>query len=150
MSKLQDILAQTDRRALVDDVVTLIDEEVDSKGGFGGVALKTGYKAVKRLRGGRMIEEAADALLDDFTRALSPLYDDYLDAEGYDTFEAYLDDHPREATDALLSITDDKAEGAENQILRKTYGKLRGSAEGHVEDALPAVGRLIDKHAPAG
>ena len=150
MTTLQTILADADRRELVDDVVSIIDEEVASKGGFGGVALKTGYKAVKRLKNGRMIEEAADALLDDFTRALSPLYDDYLDAEGYASFEAYIDDHHREATDALLSITDDKAEQADNQILRKTYDKLRGSAEGHVEDALPAVGRLIDKHAPAG
>lgn len=149
MSKLQDILADADRRELVDDVVSIIDDEVASKGGFGGVALKTGYKAVKRLRNGRMIEDAADALLDDFTRALAPLYDDYLESDGYSSFEGYIDEHDGRATDALLSITDDKAEEADNQILRKTYSKLRGSAEGHVKDALPAVGRLIDKHAPA-
>lgn len=148
MSTLEERLDSVDRDKLVDDIVALIDSEVSSKGGFSGVALKTGYKAVKRLRGGRMIHDAADILLDDFSRALSPLYDSYLEDDSYATFEDYLADHRKKASNALLSITDDKADEADSKLVRKTYHKLRGQAEGHVEEALPGVGRLIDKHAP--
>jgi hypothetical protein len=148
MAELQDRLDEIDRDKLVDDVVELIDEEVHDKGGLTGMALKGGYNAVKRLEGGRMIHEAVDGLLDDFSEALSPLYDDYLDDASYETFEDYLADHEQEGADALLSITDEKAEETDQNFLAETYDKLRGQAEGHVTDALPRVGRLIDKHAP--
>lgn len=148
MSKLQDRLDEIDRDELVDDVVELIDEEVASKGGITGMALKGGYNAVKQLEDGRMIHEAADGLLDEFTEALGPMYDDYLDDESYDGFEEYLADHQSEGTDALLSVTDQKAEETDHDFLAKTYNKLRGQAEGHVKEALPGVGQLIDRHAP--
>jgi len=148
MPELQDRLDEIDREELVDDVVQLIDEEVQEKGGLTGMALKGGYNAVKRLKDGRMIHDAADGLLDDFSAALSPLYDDYLGDESYETFESYLGDHQQEGADALLSITDERAEETDQNFLAETYQKLRGQAEGHVTDALPRVGRLIDKHAP--
>lgn len=148
MAELTERLDEMDRDVLVDDVVTLIDEEVASKGGLTGMALKGGYNAVKRLKDGRMIEEAVDGLLDDFTVALSPMYEDYLEDESYSNFEDYLADHQQEGADALLSITDDRAETTDHNFLRKTYEKLRGQAEEHVYEALPRVGRLVDEHAP--
>lgn len=148
MGTLKARLDTADRDRVVADVVTLIDNEVKSKSGLSGMALKGGYKVVKKLKGGRMISDAADNLLDPFAEALDPLYQDYLESDSFDTFERYLSSHPTEATNALLSITDGKAERADNKVLKKTYKKLRGQAEGHVTDALPATGRLIDKYAP--
>lgn len=148
MAILKERLDEVDREIIVADVVQLIDEEVESKSGFTGMALKTGYNAVKKLRNGRMIEDAADELLDDFSRALSPMYEEYLESDHPETFEEYLANHEDRATQALLSITDDRAEEADNAFLSKTYNKLRGQAEKHVTQALPRVGRLIDKHAP--
>lgn len=147
MSTLEEKFEEANRDAIVQDVVDLIDEEVHSKSGLTGMALKGGYKAVRRLKDG-IIEEAADALLDDFTQALAPMYEDYLDSHE-STFEAYLDSHRSEACEALLSITDEKAEEADNQSLRKIYNKLRGQAERQVKEALPGVGAIVDKHAPA-
>ncbi|MFB6373880.1 MAG: hypothetical protein ABEN55_12400 [Bradymonadaceae bacterium] len=150
MAQLQETLDQVDRDVIVRDVVELIDEEVNSKGGLTGMALKGGYNAVKQMRDGRMIRKAVDDMLDEFTQALEPLYEDFMADDTSGTFEDYLDTHQDRATQALLGITDRRAENADNQFLAKTYNKLRGQAEGHVTDALPRVGRLIDKHAGEG
>lgn len=147
MSTLVSKLAEVDRQLVIEDTVLLIDEEVARKSGIMGMALKGGYKVVKKLKGGRMIPFAVGKLLNDFTDALSPLYDQYLesDVEGFDVF---LSDHHDESSDALLAITDDKAKKADNRVIAKTYSKLRKSAKGHVVDALPGVGRMIEKHCP--
>jgi hypothetical protein len=148
MGELKSRLDQVDRDIVIDDTVSLIDNEVKSKSGLSGMALKGGYKVVKRLKGGRMIEEAVDGLLDEFTEALDPLYEDFLEQDSPRTFEKYLSRHKADATDALLGITDSRAKRADNKVLKKTYNKLRGQAEKHVKQALPGVGRLIDEHAP--
>jgi hypothetical protein len=145
MGALQDELDKIERDVLVDDVVHLIDQEVQDKGGLTGAALKAGYRAVKKMKSGRMVEDAVDGLLDEFTAALDPLYESYLEDDA-DDFETYLDNHQQEATDALLSITDDRAEQTDQKFLRKTYNKLRGQAEQHVTQALPRVGALVDRH----
>lgn len=148
MADLKARLAETDRDIVIRDSVHLIDDEVARKSGVTGLALKGGYKVVKKLRGGRMIEDAVDYLIDDFTDALDPMYQEYLESAEYHTFEGYLNTRASTAADALLGITDAKAERAENKILIKTYQKLRGQAEKHVVEALPGLGRLIDEHAP--
>ncbi len=148
MSYLKERLAEADRKTVIADTVKLIDEEVASKGGLSGVALKGGYKVVKKLKNGRMIDKAVDMLLDDFTDALSPLHDSYREQDAKTTFSSYLQSNDRAASDALLSITDEKAKRAESKVVASTYKKLRGQAEKHVKDALPGVGRLIERHVP--
>lgn len=147
MTTLTERLETTDRQQVIDDTAQLIDDEVASKSGLSGMALKGGYRVVKKLKP-NMIEEAVDHLLDDFSEALDPLYQDFLDDDGIDTFESYLQDHDARAADDLLSITDERAEQTDHKVLAKTYHKLRGQAEKHVRQALPGVGRLIDRHAP--
>ena len=148
MSYLQDKLAIIDRKIVVQDTVTLIDDEVQSKSGLSGMAIKGGYAAVKKLKGGRMIDKAVEILLDDFTGALSPLYDSYRAQEQHKRFADYLKLHETTATQALLQITDDRIQQAENRLIISTYKKLRSQAEKHVSDALPGVGRMIDRHVP--
>ena len=148
MSHLQEKLAAIDRARVVSDTVALIDHEVQRKSGLTGMAIKGGYAAVKKLKQGRMIEKAVDILLDDFTLALSPLHDRFREQEALKTFEAYLNAHPGEACDALLKITDTRIQQAETKLIIQTYQKLRSQAEKHVQEALPGVGRLIDRHVP--
>lgn len=147
MADLTEILADVDRDVVIKDTVSLIDAEVASKSGVTGLALKGGYKVVKKLKNGRMISFAVDKLLDDFTKALDPVYSDYVESND-DKFETYIRGCSDETADALLAITDERAERAESRVIQKTYDKLRGTAKNHVVDALPGVGRLIDKHAP--
>lgn len=148
MGELQSRLHAAKREDVVDDVVALIDAEVQSKSGLSGVALKGGYSVVKRLKGGRMIHRAADGLLDPFAEALDPLYSRFLVDPDVSTFAAYLEPRRDEATQALLGITDARVQEADKKVVIKTYGKLRGQAEKHVNEAIPGVGRLIDKYAP--
>ncbi len=147
MTTLTERLEEVDRQVVIDDTARLIDSEVQSKSGLSGMALKGGYAAVKRLKP-NMINEAIDNLLDDFTQALDPLYQEFLEDDGVDDFESYLDAHDAQAADDLLGITDRRAEKSDQKTLKKAYSKLRGQAETHVREALPGVGQLIDKHAP--
>ncbi|TXD32337.1 hypothetical protein FRC96_17905 [Lujinxingia vulgaris] len=147
MPTLTEKLAQVDRQKVIKDAARLIEDEVASKSGLSGMAIKGGYKVVKKIKPA-MIEESIDHLLDSFTGALDPLYQDYVENAAVSTFEAYIQKHDDRAANDLLSITDAKAERSDNKILKSTYGKLRGQAEKHVKDALPGVGRLIDRYAP--
>jgi hypothetical protein len=147
MTTLTERLDTVDRQIVIDDTATLIDNEVANKSGLSGMAIKGGYKVVKKLKP-NMIEEAVDTLLDDFSKALDPLYQEYVADDDATTFEAYLVAHDTQAANDLLGITDRRAEKTDHKVLKKTYGRLRGQAEKHVREALPGVGRLIDRHAP--
>ena len=146
-TSLTERLQEMDRPALIKEAADLINEEVARKSGLSGMALKGGYKVVKKLKPG-MIEDAVDHLLDEFTDALDPLYQDYQEQDEVSSFEGYIKKHDRQAANDLLSITDSRAENSDNRVLKSTYSKLRGQAEKHVVEALPGVGRMIDKHAP--
>jgi len=148
MSELRSRLEKVERASVINDCVRLIDDEVGSKGGLSGMALKGGYMVVKKLKDGRMINLAVDKLLDEFADAMSPVYEKFLAEKGATKFETYVIKHGTSASNALLGITDAKAARAESKVIKSTYDKLRSSAEKHVMDALPGVGRMIDKHAP--
>ena len=60
---------------------------------------------------------------------------------------AHLNSNKSRAADALLSVTDAKSKNAKSALVRSTYEKLRGSAKKHVEDAVPRLGKLLEKHA---
>lgn len=147
MTTLTERLETVDRQKVIDDTAQLIDDEVAAKSGLSGMAIKGGYRVVKKVKP-NMIESAVDNLLDDFSEALDPLYQDYLEDDDVETFEVYLQDHDDRAANDLLSITDERAKESDHRLLKKTYQKLRGQAEKHVRQALPGVGRLIDEHAP--
>lgn len=146
MKSLKEALKEADRARVIEDVVALIDSEVRSKSGLTGVALKGGYKVVKKLKGGRMIHLAADALLDAFTDAIEPIHQEFRDGASGGTFEVFLAKNESRASNALLGITDKRAEKSDHKVLRKTYGKLRPQADKHVRAALPGVGRLADRY----
>ncbi|ANN21448.1 hypothetical protein SD37_41685 [Amycolatopsis orientalis] len=145
---LKEILLDSSRRpAVVSDFEGLVDAEVSDKGGVSGAVVKTGFAAVKKIKPG-IIPSAVDALLDDFTNALEPFYGDYK-AKGGNDFGAYLAGRGDEAADALLSVTDARAEKSSRDSIKKVYGKLRPNGKKNVEEALPRLGQLIDKHAAA-
>jgi hypothetical protein len=145
MTTLRDLLTTTDKRnAVIQDALAVLDSEVDSKGGFSGIAIKGAYKVVKGVSPS-FIREAVDGLLDPFLGALDPLYQEATQ-KGVSPRDHLVANKSRTA-DALLSITDGKAARAKNQAVKKMYEKLRGMAKEHVEAAVPRLGDLIVKHA---
>ncbi len=132
----------TKKAAVVRDGVALIESEVGGKRGLRGMALKAGYKTVKKLAPG-IIVKMLSALLPDFAPAVDPFY---AKAAASGHVEAYFRTHSRAIAEALLAVTDDKAKRAQNRVMLKVYRSLRSHAVGHVEAAMPGLARLVHAH----
>jgi len=144
MSTLTEILLVPGTRPkVVADCARLVDEEVDSKGGLSGLAIKGAYMVVKAVKPG-FIAEAIDHMIDDFVRRLEPFH-----AEAQQKNEPvgpFLNARAGQVSDALLAISDERAARAKNPTVKKAYEKLRPSAKKNVEAAVPRVGRLLAKY----
>jgi hypothetical protein len=144
MATLVELLgAPAKRGAIIDDALHVLDSEVDSKGGLGGLAIKGAYKIVKGVSPD-FLRSVVDHLLDDFLKALDPIYQEAMQ-RGLDARQHLISDPPRVA-DLLLGITDARAARAKNQLVKKTYEKLREGAKKHVEAAVPRLGELFGRH----
>jgi len=65
------LLVPGNRPKVIGDCVQLITEEVDSKGGLTGIAVKATFAVVKAVKPG-FINEAVDHMLNDFVGRLDP------------------------------------------------------------------------------
>ncbi len=143
MSTLKDILSRPGTRPqVIRDCEQIIDEEVASKG-LAGIPIKAAYAVVKAIKPG-FIAEVVDGLLDDFADRLDPLYQ-AAKAKG-EPIPAYFGARSGEAAEALLGITDQRAQRSKNQIVRTAYEKMRPAAKKHTEAAIPRVAKMIAKH----
>ncbi|GAA4486425.1 hypothetical protein GCM10023094_42750 [Rhodococcus olei] len=131
--------------AVVADVQELIDAEVSDKSGASGLALKTGYGAVKKV-GPSIVPDAVEGLLPNFITRLEPFWQDFGTAGGTG-FGDFLTARSDEVADALLGVTDEKIEGTSKTAVKKVYSTLRPSAKKNVVEALPRLGALVEKHA---
>jgi hypothetical protein len=138
-------LLDPDRRdTVVADLQTLVDQEVGDKGGLSGGVVKTGYAAVKKVKPG-IIRSAIDKMLDDFVDALEPHWAAY--TAGPPTgFGAFLAARPEPVSQALLAVTDRRAERASSTV-GSVYNRLRPKGQANVVDALPRLGDLVERHA---
>ena len=132
------------RRDVVKACVDLVESEVANKSGLSGMAIKAGYKVVKALKPG-MIPGAVDTLLPEFAAAMQPLYEKASEGETDPkaAFPEYLNTHADETADALLEVTDAKADRAKNKTVKKTYDRLRGSARENVRAAVPGLAKAL-------
>jgi len=143
-SLLSQLSSPPKRTALVQDAAQTLEAEVSDKGGISGLAIKAAFAVVKNLRPG-ILGQLVDKLLDDFLVALDPFYQKAL-LQGRKP-GAYVTEEASAVAAALLGITDQKARRASSEVLRKTYEKLRPSAQKQVEAAAPRLGQLLDRHA---
>lgn len=132
------------KTTVVDDCCKLIDEEVADKSGISGLAIKAGYGAVKGIKPG-FVRHVVEDLLPEFAKALEPIHAEGA-AQGKPASSHFVANAGRVA-DALLGITDGKAKNAKSGVVKGTYEKLRPTAKKHVEQAVPRLGKLIEKHA---
>lgn len=140
---LSDVLKDDAKKnAVVNDCCTLLDEEVASKGGLSGLAVKAGYSAVKGIKPG-FVKHTVEVLLPEFSERLDPLW-----AEGVKSGNAasYLTSNKSKVADALLTVTDARAARSNKGLVKSTYEKLRPSAKKNVEEAVPRLARLLEKH----
>ncbi len=146
MQSLQTILNENGtRQAVIDDSVTLVQEEVKRKKGVSGFAIKNGYKIVSKLKGGYMTHIMVDKMLDQFVGSLDPFYAQY-QATGNGSFATFLSAREDEVAEALLSATDQRRQAESNKMLTGAYDKLRPMAKRNVKEAVPGIGRMIENH----
>jgi hypothetical protein len=144
MSTLQDILSRPGTRPqVIRDCEQIVEEEVASKGGLSGLPIKAAYAVVKAIKPG-FIPEVIDGLLDDFATRLDPLYQ--AAKAKNEPIPGYFNARAGEAAEALLGITDQRAQRAKNQVVRTAYEKMRPTAKKHTEAAIPRVAKMIAKH----
>jgi hypothetical protein len=124
----------------------VLDLEVADKGGIAGLAIKAAYKVVQGISPG-FVRQVVDHLLNEFLDALDPVYQEAV-AKGEPPGK-YLRSNSGRVADALLAVTDKRAENAQRAVIKKTYEKLRPSAKRHVEDAAPRLAEMLERHAPA-
>jgi hypothetical protein len=142
-SLVEALTDDTNKPRIIKDCCELIDAEVKDKGGISGLAIKAGYGAVKGIKPG-FVEHAVEDLLPEFAKALDPIYAD-AKAQNKNVSDFFSANSERVA-DALLGITDAKAQRAKSGVAKGAYEKLRGSAKKNVEQAVPRLGKLIEKY----
>jgi hypothetical protein len=144
MPTLSEVLtAESNKGRVIDDCCALIDAEVKDKGGISGAVIKAAYRAVQGVKPG-FVRAVVSDLLPDFALALDPVYQE-AKAKGKPVADFFAADSPRVA-EALLAITDQKAQRSKNGIVKGTYEKLRGTAKKNVEAAVPRLGKMVEAH----
>ena len=139
-------LLDSDRRgAVVADLDGLVDTEVKDRSGLSGTLVKGGYAAVRKVRPG-IIPGTIDNLLDEFVDALEPYWTAYWGQPTPD-FGAFLTVRKEEVSDALLGVTDRRAQRSSRPAITSVYSKMRPKAQENVIEALPRLGRVVESHA---
>ena len=145
MSQLKDILLESNNRdRVIGDCVSLVESEVASKSGLGGMAVKTAFGVIKKLHP-QIIHMAVNKLIDDFVDAMDPLYSDYKTG-GASNLESHWNSKRVELADALLGVTDRRISKAENKTIKKAYSKLRPSGAKHVEASIPGIAQVVSRY----
>lgn len=147
MPHLKELVQEADKRAaVVEDACKVLDLEVADKSGISGLAIKAGYKLIQGVKPG-FVRQAVDDLLDDFLDALDPIFQEAVSAGKKPG--AHLQSNAPRVADALLAITDRRAQKAQRAAIKGMYEKLRPTAKKHVEAAAPRLANMLEKHAPA-
>ena len=137
MPTLPEVLtSEAKKPGVVEDCIALIDAEVKDKGGISGLAIK-GVKP-------GFVKNVVSDLLPEFARALDPLFQEAQTAG--QPVGAFFASRSDRVAEALLAITDAKAQKSKNGLVKGTYDKLRGSAKKNVEAAVPRLGRMLESH----
>jgi len=141
---LNDVLNDEAKRAsITEDVCHLVDEQVGNQRGISGVAVKAGYKLVQGVKPG-FVRNVVEALLPEFAAALEPFREQAV-TQGQ-SVASYFGAHSQEVAEALLAVTDGRAQASKHGSVKGAYGKLRGSARKNVERAVPGLGKIIQTY----
>jgi hypothetical protein len=139
------LLAPDIRPKVVADCQTLIEQEVSDKSGISGAAIKLAYKTVTAFASG-IVHDAVDSLLPEMLEKLEPFWAEF-SADGGSGFGDFLAKRGDEVSEALLSVTDARAEASTRAPIKKAYSTVRPSGVKNVEAALPRLGALVQKYA---
>jgi hypothetical protein len=136
----ESLLTPANRPKVVTDCEQLVDEEVRNS----GLIVKGAYKVVTTFKSG-IIHDAVDTLIDDFVARLEPFHHDFAETGGA-SFGDYLASRGEEVANALMGVTDERAAQSDRATLKKAYEKVRPSGAKNIQEALPKLGKLVEKY----
>ncbi|MBI4508108.1 MAG: hypothetical protein HY698_00635 [Deltaproteobacteria bacterium] len=134
------------RERVVGECCGLVDEEVKSKGGLTGIAVKGAYAMVKAIKP-KFISEVVDGLLDEWVAKLEPFYGDWQASGKGKPLGDFLAARSGAVAEKLLEVTDARAGVTTHSSVKKMYEKLRPAAKKHVEEAVPRLGKVVEGYA---
>lgn len=138
---MTDVVADPERRAaLVRDGITELEAELDAKSGVTAVALRTGYKTVRKLRPS-FIEDNVEKMMP----KAAPILDRHRAAAG-DDVQGYFAANAVAIGEDLLAVTDGRAAESSNKMAKSVYDKLRPKALDNVVAGMPRVASLVEKY----
>ncbi|MEV2220744.1 hypothetical protein AB0M12_01945 [Nocardia vinacea] len=141
----ESLLDDAKRTAFLADAKEVLDAEVSDKGGASGLAVKGGYAAVKKISPS-IVPDALESLAPKLVSQLEPYWQEYV-ATGSGQFADLLVAKSDEVAEALLAVTDARADASTRPALKKVYSSMRSSAKKNVIEALPRLGDLVQRHA---
>ncbi|MBX2813633.1 MAG: hypothetical protein KTR25_17580 [Myxococcales bacterium] len=145
VTTLKELLLNSESRPrVISDAVALVESEVQAKGGVSGMAIKAGYAAVNKLKP-TLIQEAVDSLIDQFIEKLEPFFSDWKEKGQAQNFDSFLNAQKNAVANALLEVTDERANQTQSGVIKKTYERLRPLGEKNVEAAVPGLGQTLNK-----
>lgn len=136
MPTLSEILLDPAHKdAIIADCAARVEAQAAGAGGIKGMSLRAVLAAIKKARPDA-VPRAVARLLPEFAAALDPLYARF-GASGERDFSRYLRQHSAEAREALMAITDARADASSHAAFRSGYRKLRGILASELEAMLP-------------
>jgi hypothetical protein len=139
----EQLLASDRRAALVRDAARLVESEVAKKSGLSGFALQTAFSVI-RGAGPAWLPNVLDRWAPELVAALEGPYS-RARAAG-EPLGVRFGQEKAQIAEALLGIVDTKASRSTNATAVKAYQKLRGSAVRHLEEAVPGLAALLERH----
>lgn len=140
MTSLYDSI--TDRDAAVADTADFIEQVVSKQSGLKGAAVKSAYAAAKKADSD-VATKAARRFLPQLCDGLDQLWQAFKEC-GQADFGQYLVEHKEVAVNNIMAVADGAAES--NSTANKMYGAVRGTVKKTVEEELPQIGSLAQKH----
>ena len=146
MSTLHELLSRPDREPeVIDACCALVEREVAAKKGLSGMALKTSFALVLKIRP-RLVRDTVTRLLPEFAQSLEDVFQKSQQSSGAgdrsQQFRDALIQDPARTAEALLAVTDKRISSASEPI-RKVYAKLRDNARDQVQRAVPGLAEAL-------
>jgi hypothetical protein len=144
MSTLVEQLGKEPRRPqVIVDCVELIDGQVKQK----GFVIKSAYATIKAIKK-KFVPEVVDTLLDDWLGKIQPHYEKW-SATKASSLTDFMVARGEDIAEDLLKVTDERAEHTSHTTAKKMYLKMRDGAKRNVVEAIPELGKMLEKHLAA-
>lgn len=148
MPQLRDRIMHGPREAtVVRECAHMIESFLAGAGGMKGFTLRSALHTAQRARPD-LLEQSSRRLLPEFLEALEPYYQDW-DPTLESDFAAQLMRHKDAACDAILAVTDARAQRSSNRVVTSIYSRMRDGARKDVERVFPELATLIGRELDA-